>query len=98
MNFSLTRKAQEDLRAIALFTEKSWGREQRNLYIEQLDDAFHLVADNPLLGKSCDHVKIGYRKFPQGSHIIFFRTGTNSVIEIVRVLHKHMDVEVKLGI
>ena len=97
MNFLLTRKAQEDLRAIAVFTERSWGREQRNLYIKQMDDAFHLLAGNSSLGKGCDYIKIGYKKFPQGSHIIFFRAGQNRVIEIVRVLHKHMDVEVKLG-
>ena len=96
MKFLLTQKAQADLRAIALFTEKAWGRGQRNLYIKQLDNAFHLLADNPLLGKSCDYIKIGYRKLPQGSHIIFYRAGTDAVVEIVRVLHKGMDVEPRL--
>lgn len=34
--FALTHKAKTDLHAIALFTEKTWGREQRNLYIKSL--------------------------------------------------------------
>lgn len=42
--FALTSKAKADLRAIAIFTEKRWGREQRNLYIKQFDDVFHLLT------------------------------------------------------
>lgn len=94
--FVLTNQAKADLRAIALFTEQSWGREQRNLYVKQFDDAFHLLATSPLAGKDCSYLRAGYRKFPQGSHIIFYKTGTASVIEIIRILHKSMDVDAKL--
>lgn len=96
MNFSLTQKAKSDLRAIALYTEKTWGREQRNLYIKQFDNAFHTLADNPSVGKTCEEIKAGYKKFPQGRHIIFYRAGTNHVIEIIRILHERMDIETKL--
>lgn len=91
--FVLTRKAKADLKAIAIYTEERWGRDQRNLYIKQLDDAFRLLAGTPLAGKDCTDIKCGYRKFPQGSHIIFYRSGSNRVIEIVRLVHKNMDVE-----
>jgi toxin ParE1/3/4 len=90
--FQLTTKAKSDLRQIAIFTERRWGREQRNIYLKQLDDAFHLLADTPLAGKECDYIKKGYRKFPQGSHVIFYKAGSISKIEIIRILHKHMDV------
>jgi len=93
--FELTRKAKEDLRKIAIFTEKRWGRDQRYLYIKQFDDGFHFLADKPSIGKKCDHIKPGYRKFPQGIHIIFYRESTKSKIIIIRVLHKGMDVESK---
>ena len=63
--FALTSKAKADLRAIAIFTEERWGKEQRNLYIKQFDDAFHMLANAPLAGKACDYIKNGYRKFPQ---------------------------------
>ena len=95
--FALTHKAKADLYAIALFTEKTWGREQRNLYIKQLDEAFHMLADNPLVGKACDEIKTGYKKFPQGSHIIFYKAGSQTSIEIIRILHKHMDVDTQLS-
>ena len=94
-SFELTKEAKEDLRIIARFTEKRWGRDQRFLYIKQFDDVFHLLSDNPSLGKHCEYIKKGYRKFPQSSHIIFYREDENSKIIIIRILHKNMDVESK---
>lgn len=94
-SFALTGKAKADLRAIAIFTEELWGKEQRNLYIKQFDDAFHMLANAPLAGKACDYIKSGYRKFPQGSHIIFYKNSNKQKIEIVRILHKNVDVESK---
>lgn len=93
--FQLTSKAKSDLRQIAIFTEKQWGRDQRNLYLKQIDDAFHLLADTPLAGKDCGYIKEGYRKFPQGSHVIFYKDGSTSKVEIIRILHKQMDVASK---
>lgn len=92
--FELTREAKEDLRKIARYTEKRWGRDQRYLYAKQFDDVFHFLAETPSVGKKCDYIKVGYRKFPQGSHIIFYRETTNK-ITIIRILHKNMDVESK---
>ena len=91
----LTKEAKEDLRKIARFTEKRWGRDQRFLYIKQFDEVFHLLSKNPSVGKQCEYIKKGYRKFPQSSHIIFYREGKKSKIIIIRILHKNMDVEFK---
>jgi len=93
--FELTSEAKEDLRKIARFTEKRWGRNQRFLYIKQFDDVFHLLAETPSVGKQCDYIKEGYRKFPQSSHIIFYLESTKSKITMIRILHKSMDVESK---
>ena len=93
--FELTREAKEDLRKIARFTEKRWGRDQRFLYIKQFDDVFNLLAKTPSVGKKCEYIKKGYRKFPQSSHIIFYREDENSKVIVIRILHKNMDVESK---
>jgi len=90
--FKLTNKAKNDLKNIAKYTETRWGKMQRNLYVKQFDDAFHLLADTPKVGKECDFVKVGYRKFPQGSHLILYKDGNDGKIEIVRILHKTMDI------
>jgi len=91
--FELTKEAKKDLKKMALYTEKRWGREQRNLYIKQFDDGFHLLAESPSVGKQCDDIKDGYRKFSQASHIIFYREGAESKITVIRILHKNMDIE-----
>lgn len=92
-DFELTRAAKKDLSKIAKFTEEKWGRNQRYIYIKQFDDTFHLIGGNPSLGKKCDYIKPGYKKFPQGSHIIYYRDGIKSKITIIRILHKKKDEE-----
>lgn len=92
-SFKVTRKAQADLIAIGRYTNKQWGVSQRNHYLRQLDDCFHQRAENPELGTSCDFIFKGYRKFPQGSHLIFYKQDSENSIVIIRVLHQSMDVE-----
>ncbi len=88
--FKVTEKARYDLLQIGQYTELKWGRSQRNHYLKQLDEAFNLIAENPKIGKDRSHVLAGYRSFQQGSHVIYYRK--SEVIEIIRVLHKQVDV------
>jgi toxin ParE1/3/4 len=91
--FIVTVAAKADLTEIALFTQHRWGEDQRNLYLKQVDAAFWLLAKNPETGKSADEIREGYRKFPVGSHIIFYQPIANNYqIKIIRILHKSMDV------
>lgn len=96
-SFTLTARAKSDLIAIARFTQDRWGLVQRNIYIKQFDEAFHLLAESPTIGKNCDYIKDGYHKFPQGSHIIFYKFSPARPLQIIRILHKQMDVNSKLG-
>jgi len=89
--FRLTAKAKTDLKLIAAYTQRKWGKTQRHFYIKQLDDILHLLGDNPGTGIKCDYIKVGYQKHPSGSHIIFYRQIDECLIEIVRILHKRMD-------
>ena len=91
-NFSLTEAAKNDLKNIARFTQKRWGREQRNHYLKTLDDCFHQLCSKPAMGKTCDEIRPGYHKFPTGSHIVYYRSKSNQQIDIVRVLHENMNV------
>ena len=90
--FKLTVLAKSDLKDIALFTQRKWGREQRNVYLKQFDDSFWMLSENPDIGKSCDEIRDGYRKFPQGSYVIFYKQTGSQEILITRILHKSMDV------
>lgn len=91
-SFQLTSKAIEDLKSIALYTEETWGTRQRNIYLKQIDDLFHLIAKSPKKGKSCFEVKEGYYKYNVGKHIIFYRQISAMEIQVVRILHSSMDV------
>ena|SRR3989304_10602939 len=93
--FKVTRKAQADLIAIGRFTLKEWGTLQRNNYLLQLDHCFSQLSEHPAIGSACDFIAAGYRKFPQGSHLIFYKRGPKGIVEIIRVLHESMDVDSK---
>lgn len=84
--------AKTDLRDIALFTQQRWGKEQRNIYLKQFDDSFWLLAENPDIGKTCDEIRIGYRKFLHGSHVIFSQQIGSQQIKIIRIVDQSMDV------
>ena len=91
--YLLTTAARKDLIDIGHFTAEKWGKRQRDKYLKQLDDAFKLLARQPEIGRDSDEIKPGYKKFSQGSHIIFYRAGTESKIVVIRILHNSMDVD-----
>ncbi len=94
-SFKVTKKALGDLLNIGKYTQNKWGAAQRNTYLKQLDDCFQKLSENPNMGIKSDYIKEGYYKFPQGSHLIFYKSASERSITIVRVLHKSMDVESK---
>ena len=91
--FDLTRSAQADLESIARFTQERWGVRQRNAYLKEVDQVFRALAKNSLMGRTCDDIREGYRKFPHGSHVIFYKQLGEDELLIVRILHGTMDVE-----
>jgi len=95
--FRLSGKARSDLIAIGRYTESTWGRVQRNRYLTGLDRCFAQLADSPELGVECAYIRQGYRKFPYGSHIIFYRHSDAEIIDVIRIFHKGMDVESRFG-
>ena len=95
--FTLTEAAKRDLKNIARFTQKRWGVEQRNIYLKVLDNSFHQLVSNPATGRACGEIKVGYYKFPTGSHMIFYRKNGDQKIQIVRILHESMDVEIQFS-
>ena len=96
-SFQLTRKAQGDLRSIGRFTQKTWGREQRNRYLSRLDACFGMLAESPGRGLACDDIRQGYRQYHVGRHLIFYRQSETG-ITVIRILHDRMDIEARLSV
>jgi toxin ParE1/3/4 len=92
MMFRLTKLAKQDLRSIGRYTQVTWGKDQRNLYLAKIDAVFHLLVQEPQRGKACDDIRLGYRKYHVGRHLIFYRHSSEE-LEIVRILHDRMDIE-----
>ncbi|HXN88392.1 MAG TPA: type II toxin-antitoxin system RelE/ParE family toxin [Methylocella sp.] len=90
--FVVSPRAQADLDAIWEYTVNRWGIEQAEFYVRQLETAIKAVAAEPLRGRSCEDIRAGYKKYPAGSHVLFFRL-TSAGIDVVRILHRHMDFE-----
>ena len=88
----LSAKAKSDLIKIAKYTQSTWGQAQRNDYLKLLDSSFQLLADEPEIGLQCDYIREGYSKYPQASHVIYYKEHKENQILIVRILHKSMDV------
>jgi len=95
--FRLSARADSDLRNIATYTLQEWGESQRNAYIGELFDAFVRLSRTPQIATNIDDIREGYRKFPQGSHVIYFRESSTHSIEIIRVLHRRMDVDAQFS-
>ncbi len=89
---NLRPKALQDLEDIWHYTLDTWGEEQADQYILDLNDGFESLAIHPEKGRACDDIRAGYRKYDIGRHIVFYRQ-TAKGIEIVRILHPRMDPE-----
>lgn len=94
------------------FTEVRLGESARNLYQDLLQETFVALAEQrtPEGSKIRDELSPGLRslhlsfialemtdgRVMRPRHIVFYRTGTNHIVEILRVLHDAMDVDQNL--
>lgn len=94
--YILSPAAKTDITNILKYTIQKWGKAQADKYILELRERMRWLADNPMLGRTRDEVKEGYRSFKEGSHIIFYRIAEDT-IEIIGIPHQNMDIEQNLG-
>ena len=87
--YSVARLAVSDLKSILLYTMKNWGSAQAIQYKQELQNGFQLLADNQSLGRSCDSIHPGLRRFEIGKHVVFYIPEPSGVL-IVRVLYQQM--------
>ena len=84
----LTRSAlaEQDLFEIWRFGYERWNEDQADRYLDHLESGLTRLLAHPLLGRSRDDVREGYRSIRIGEHVAFYRVREND-IHIVRVLH-----------
>ena len=84
----LSRQAREDFRDILAYTLTTWGESQLAKYRASIDDALHVILQNPSAGRPS--VKPTLKVLAVEHHRIFYRT-IDDTIYVVRILHKRMD-------
>jgi len=88
----LRPRAQRDLNDIWNYSAASWSVSQAETYIRKIQRVCSMLAEDPRLGRPCEDIRAGYRKFRAGSHFVFYRIIEDG-IDVVRVLHERMDFE-----
>lgn len=94
--FRVSRAAQADIREIGRYTQRQWGKDQRRVYLNGLNESFHLLANTPLLASERQGFDPPVRIHPYGKHLIVYVIEVDGIL-IVRVLHQSMDVPAQLS-
>ena len=87
--YRLSAKAKNDLRKIAAYTLRVWGRQQTVVYVADLRFYCNEIAQNPALDRSCDYLAPGLLRAERNKHVIFYRRDSDG-IRVSRILHQSM--------
>lgn len=98
MKFRFSRKAEEDLEGIWLYTLETWSKEQADRYLSLIFDEIEFLSINPKTGQDFDHIRKNYRYSKVKSYLIFYKhKKSDDVIEVIRILHERMDLENRIN-
>jgi toxin ParE1/3/4 len=92
MHVTFSSRAKADVQVIWNYTVEHWGKGQAEIYLRLIGAAVGAIMADPGIGRPCDDVRPGYRKYLVGSHVLFYRATAKAVF-VVRILHQRMDVE-----
>ncbi len=91
-SWTLSRKAENDLAGIWLFSVSQWSVEQADRYYHNMISALDGLSREHLSGRKAIISKHAYFYRPCGSHNIFYRREGARIL-VVRILHQRMDPE-----
>lgn len=93
MAIILSAEAKQDLINISNYTIDNWGVNQARAYINQLEDAYNTLMENPLtpISKSRNELRNNLRSLNVEKHTIYYQNKGGTAIEIIRILHQAMD-------
>ncbi|WP_281807249.1 type II toxin-antitoxin system RelE/ParE family toxin [Methylocystis echinoides] len=69
---TLSARAQADIEELWDYTVERWSVDRAEVYLRKIKAAVEAVADEPRLGRPCDEVRAGYRKYAAASHVLFY--------------------------
>ncbi len=87
--FRFSRRPEADLLSIGEYTLRKWSATQASRYLGELEDCCQMLARNPALGRLCEHIRPGLRRFEHGRHVLFYRQEPRGIL-ISRILGRRM--------
>lgn len=91
--YFLSNKAVYDLSKIWDYTYEIWSENQADKYYYKLLEDCKELSENQNLGNNYIEINLEIYGHKSGQHIIFYRTLNEEEIEIVRFLHRRMDLK-----
>ena len=92
MTYRLSRKAEDDIRAIYVFGAQTFGVDQAERYFAGLFETFEFLAQFPKAARLRTELRHDTRAHPFQSHLIFYREDGADVF-IQRIRHASEDWE-----
>ena len=95
MTYRLSRRARRDLLHIWNYIAED-NESAADRFIDLMIQHFQLLGRNPHIGRHRDELRAGYRSFPVGQYLIFYRV-LEPGIQIMHVMHGRRDIESQFG-
>ena len=94
--YRLSKAAVKDLDAIWHYTVKQWSKQQASIYYREIaSEIKNICKSGSDYGTKFFDVMEGLYFRRCQKHFIFYRYSDDGVVEIIRILHKMMDIESK---
>lgn len=90
MRLRVSDRARGDLDSIFDYWAERAGIDIARELIYAITDRFLLFAESPSIGRKCDDIAPGVRRFPAGQYLIYYRK-VRGTIQILHVFHGARD-------
>ena len=94
--YELIQKAIKDLGKIWNYTVDTWSENQADKYFHMILDSCQEIADGKVKGKQYEGIYPGLQGNKTGKHIIFYRQMDKDRVEIARILHERIDLNMRI--
>ena len=86
-----SKKSLDDLEDIIDYTAQMWGAKQAKVYLKDIRDKVHQIANGDAIVQVLHIPRSGILKVRVNRHLIISES-TNSTVKIIRILHESMDI------
>ena len=95
MTYCLSRRARRDILLIWSYIAKD-NEQAADRFIDSLIQHFKLLGRNPHIGRRRDDLRAGYRSFPVGQYLVFYRV-VDGDIQVMHVVRGKRDIDSLFG-